>query len=79
VGVGVTVTTGVAVTVGTRVPDGVQVGKGVHLDQTDVGVGEGSAHTTRQPLPGNPQVHGETVGAGGAAGVSTTGGVGVGA
>jgi hypothetical protein len=73
------VNTGVAVTVGVRVTEGVQVGKGVHLDQTEVGVGEGSAHTTRQPLPCNPQVHGLTVGGGGASGVSTAGGVGVGA
>jgi len=78
-GVGVGVNTGVAVTVGVRVTDGVQVGNGVHLDQTAVGVGDGSAQTTRQPLPGSPHVHGETVGAGGAPGVSTAGGVGVGA
>jgi hypothetical protein len=67
------------VTVGVRVTEGVQVGNGVHLDQTLVGVGVGSAQTTRQPEPGSPQVHGETVGAGGAPGVSTAGGVGVGA
>lgn len=42
------VTAGVAVAVafGTMVPDGVQVGNGVHRDQIDVGVGDGSAHTT---------------------------------
>jgi len=67
------------VAVGVLVPEGVQVGNGVHLDQTDVGVGEGSAQTTRQPDPGRPQVQGEIVGAGGAPGVSTVGGVGVGA
>jgi hypothetical protein len=65
--------------VGTLVPEGVQVGKGVHPDQTAVGVGEGSEQTTRQPEPGNPHVQRETVGAGGAPGVSTAGGVGVGA
>jgi len=78
-GVGVGVKTGVAVTVGTLVPEGVHVGNGVHLDQTLVGVEVGSAQTTRQPEPGSPQVHGEIVGAGGAPGVSTVGGVGVGA
>jgi hypothetical protein len=72
---------GVTVAVGVRVgpPAGVQVGNGVQRDQTLVGVGDGSAQTTRQPEPGSPQVHGETVGAGGASGVSTVGGVGVGA
>lgn len=79
VGVGVSVGVGVTVAVGVRVTDGVQVGNGVHADQTDVGVGVGSAQTTRQPEPGSPHVHGETVGAGGAPGVSTAGGVGVGA
>jgi hypothetical protein len=79
--VGVSVGVGVTVAVGVRVgpTTGVQVGNGVHLDQTLVGVGVGSAQTIRQPEPGSPQVHGETVGAGGAPGVSTVGGVGVGA
>ena len=78
VGVGVTVTVGVAVTVGVRAM-GVHVGNGVSRGHAEVGVGEGSAQTTRQPEPGSPQVHGETVGTGGAPGVSTAGGVGVGA